>query len=467
MQNHVHPEKEAKKIAIVEAWKHFGWRYLLLFWGVTATVITLALNNFIFGLSLLNALLWLLFFPIVAVLSLIPCFIVYTILKSRLVTYPQAQDVEKFIQFNDESFKRSFGSNFRSTAPIEEIQEAYLNMRIDFKNDVLTTLRNRTKFANYKLTLNQAKFFVQHVIPELVNHSRAQDRAQVTEHYNRGNDFFNWFLGPTMIYTSAFFKTLEDTLEDAQRQKMDLVCKKLHLQEGEELLDLGCGWGTLVCHAAKYFGANTLGVTLAQNQADHGSEQARQMDVADKVRFGVHDYRDTPRRQFDKISCLEMAEHVGIRHFQTFLQQVYGMLKDDGLFYLQIAAIRRSWTYEDLNWAMFMDKYVFPGADASTPIWWVIGELEKAGFEIHSVENVGIHYSKTIQAWYDNWMRNEQLIKESKYAEKWFRQWAWFLAWSVIIAEQGTSTCYQILMHKNKSEFDRNFYIGEQRGFDY
>jgi cyclopropane fatty-acyl-phospholipid synthase-like methyltransferase len=385
----------------------------------------------------------------------------------------KSKNVNELLQFADTNWANSvFGSDRTASAPMSTLWEAYLDLKYDFKGDLLDTLRHRDEFVDYSMTFKLAKFFLKHVVPELLSHSRAQDRAQVTDHYDRGNDFFNSFLGETMIYTSAFYKSLDDSLEQAQRQKLDLVCRKLHLKEGEKMLDIGCGWGTLLCHAAKYYGADATGVTLSKEQVAWGTKQAKDMGVVDRVHPLVRDYRDTPlpqekaNKKYDKISCLEMAEHVGMRHFQSFLQQVYDMLDDDGLFYFQIASIRRSWTWEDLNWALFMDKYVFPGADASTPIWWVIEELEKAGFEVHSLENVGIHYSKTINAWYNNWKKNAEYIKEN-YGERWYRQWLWFLGWSTIIAENGTSTCYQMVLHKNVGRFDRDFYIGEHKTFDY
>jgi cyclopropane fatty-acyl-phospholipid synthase-like methyltransferase len=156
-----------------------------------------------------------------------------------------------------------------------------------------------------------------------------------------------------------------------------------------------------------------------------------------------------------------MAEHVGIKHFQKFLRQLYGLLQEHGILYLQIAGLRRNWSAEDFAWGLFMSKYIFPGADASLPLSYVTNQLEKAGFEIHSVENVGIHYSHTINRWYENWIRSREKIRAS-YGERWFRLWYTFLAWSVLIAEQGRSTCFQIVANKNLPSFNRHRWIGEK-----
>ena len=143
-----------------------------------------------------------------------------------------------------------------------------------------------------------------------------------------------------------------------------------------------------------------------------------------------------------------MAEHVGIKNFQDFLLQVNDMLKDDGIFYLQIAGLRRSWYWEDLIWGLFMGRYIFPGADASCPLAFVVSQLERAGFEIHRVENMGVHYAKTIEQWYKNWVSNKENVL-SKYKSWWYRIWSMFLAWSTIIARQGTSTVFMITCNKN------------------
>jgi cyclopropane fatty-acyl-phospholipid synthase-like methyltransferase len=136
------------------------------------------------------------------------------------------------------------------------------------------------------------------------------------------------------------------------------------------------------------------------------------------------------------------------------------LLEDDGVFYLQIAGLRRPWQYEDLVWGLFMNKYIFPGADASCPLAWVIGQLEYAGFEVQSVDTIGVHYSATLERWYQNWMKPEHKEKiVAKYGERWWRVWEFFLAWSTIISRQGSATCYQIVCHKNSSRFDRTRFI--------
>jgi len=229
----------------------------------------------------------------------------------------------------------------------------------------------------------------------------------------------------------------------------------MKFKDVERHLDIGCGWGTLVAHAAKHYGVDSTGITLGKNQTEFGNNRIKEYGADGKARIVCMDYRDIPTRpRYHKITCLEMAEHVGVRHFPAFLNQVKDMLEDDGLFFLQIAGLRRTWQFEDFIWGLFMAKYIFPGADASCPLAWVINQLEVAGFEVYSVDTIGVHYSGTIYRWYQNWLKNRDSITE-KYGKRWFRIWEIFLAWSTIISRQGSATCYQIVAHKNTNAFDR------------
>lgn len=256
-----------------------------------------------------------------------------------------------------------------------------------------------------------------------------------------------------MIYTSGIISDInsEETLEQLQDNKLGIVCEKIGLKEGDNMLDIGCGWGTLARYASANYNAKVTGVTLGRNQTAWGNAGLRKDGVPEsQSRILCNDYRDivAPAGGFDKITCLEMAEHVGVRYFSTFLRQVHDMLDDDGVFFLQIAGLRKSWQYEDLIWGLFMNKYIFPGADASTPLGFFIDSLEGAGFEIKHVDTIGVHYSATIWRWYRNWMGNRDKV-EAKYGKRWFRIWEYFLAYSTIISRQGSATCYQITCVKN------------------
>jgi len=267
-----------------------------------------------------------------------------------------------------------------------------------------------------------------------------------------------------MVYTCALFNVPDkESLEEAQRNKIDLVCKKIDLKQGETHLDIGCGWGTFVAHAAKNYGANSLGITIAREQIEWGSKQIAEMpdDIKSHAKVELMDYRDIPKsKKWNKITCLEMAEHVGVKNFRQFCKQLFGILEDDGLLYIQMCGLRPRWQFEDLVWGLFMAKYIFPGADASLPPGWVCQQLEYAGFEIHSVEVVTYHYAITIKRWYDTWVKNREAVVKA-YGERLWRMYYLFLGWSVLIAYQGTSGCYQIVAHKNVNSFNRGQFVGK------
>ncbi|KAJ2375695.1 hypothetical protein IW150_002407, partial [Coemansia sp. RSA 2607] len=365
------------------------------------------------------------------------------------------EPIESYITILDKELKAKYhGSN---KIPMEVFFEAYFNGDIDLTGDALKIFEMRYDWAFFPITVNVAKFFFLQWIPELLWHSKKQDETQVRDHYDRGDDFYAAFLGDRMVYTAGLVgdASRRETLEELQDNKMRDVCERMQMQPGDRHLDIGCGWGTLAAFAARNYGTESVGVTLGRNQTAFGNARAEAWGVGDAARILCMDYRDIPRRpRYKRITCLEMAEHVGVRKFQEFLLQVRDMLEDDGLFYLQIAGLRGAWQYEDFSWGLFMAKYIFPGADASCPLNWVIAQLEATGFEVRTSETVGVHYSATLARWYENWMGNKDKILAS-YGKRWFRVWEIFLAWSVIISRQGSATCYQIVAHKNRNAFDR------------
>ncbi|KAH6627602.1 S-adenosyl-L-methionine-dependent methyltransferase [Chaetomium tenue] len=382
--------------------------------------------------------------------------------KARL----PGRGVEHYLTFKNAADKAKYQG--RNKIPMETFHEMYFDGEVDFNGDALEVLEYRHDWANFRFTLSLIKYFLTGMMPEVIMHTRSQDEEQVRGHYDRGDDFYAWFLGPRMIYTSGIISDLtrEETLEELQDNKLAGVCEKIALKEGETMLDIGCGWGTLARFASVNYGAKVTGVTLGRNQTAWGNGAMRKVGVPeDQSKILCMDYRDIPVPEggYKKITCLEMAEHVGVRHFHGFCKQVYDMMDDDGVFFLQIAGLRKAWQYEDLTWGLFMNKYVFPGADASTPLGWFVDKLEGAGFEVKGIDTVGVHYSATLWRWYRNWMANKDKV-EAKYGKRWFRIWEFFLAYSTIISRQGSATCYQIVLHKNINAFHRVEGIPTQYG---
>ena len=400
----------------------------------------------------------------------VPSVIVYIIFQLWMWDTEEV-NTKKYIVFHDKALEAKYGNR---RYPMSELVDDFINSKVSFnkkveKGDCWKILQfHRQHFVSYKVGFRQIKWLLSQFIPPFLQfnglgygNSSVKDKKhtkkEIAEHYDRGNDFFNAFMGPTMVYTSGVFHGLHQTLEQAQFNKMQLICEKLQLKENETFLDIGCGWGTLTRHAVKEFGAVGTGVTLSVE----GKKWCDMKNDEENVETEIlcRDYRDIPKdRRFNKISSIEMAEHVGLANFvDPYLSGVYRLLEDDGIFLMQVAGLRQGSNWEDVAWGLFMSRYIFPGADASTPLNWYIRQLEVSGFEVHSVETIGRHYSHTLHKWYDNWMSNKKkIMKNPKYGEGLFRLWEIFLAWSVIAAGQGSATCYQIACHKNKYDFPRD-----------
>jgi cyclopropane fatty-acyl-phospholipid synthase-like methyltransferase len=373
------------------------------------------------------------------------------------------KNLSDFVVFKDASLARRMA---RQKPAMSALCEAYLAEALDIP-DLEAFFDARAELVDYSLTFEHVKQFVTRMVPEWTLHSLAQDRRIVREHYDRGDDFFAAFLGERMVYTSGIFLDETQSLEQGQDNKLELVCQKLGLQQDAELLDVGCGWGTLALHAAKQYGARATGVTLSRNQTAFGNARIERAGLAERARIECRDYREIPAKTYDRIVSLEMVEHVGLKNLDGFFQLISQRLKDDGLFLLQFAGLRRGGGMgvppaglrpEDMIWGLFMNKHVFPGADASPPLSTMLRAMEKAGFGIYSVENISIHYSLTIRRWHENWRRNAEAVRQS-YGERWFRLWNFFLAWSWRIGAQGNSECFQVVAHKNLDDFDRKIFL--------
>ncbi len=367
------------------------------------------------------------------------------------------KSITDYVDFNDTSLERKYSDR---RIPMATLYEAYFDGDVDLPDDegIYDLLADRDLFVKYWLTPEHFKWAVTNFLPEVLIHSKEQDKRIVREHYDRGNDFFEWFLGERMVYTSGFFENSDQTLKTAQDNKMNLVCEKLQLEPGDKLLDIGCGWGTLVAHAAKHYGVDATGVTLAEEQTRYANRRMRDWGIDDRARVLCKDYREIPDEKFDKIVSLEMVEHVGVKNLQNYYDGVYDLLTDEGIFLVQWTGLRRGLRPEDMIWGLFMNKYVFPGADASLCPAPMIKATEKSNFEMHSMENITEHYGWTIRKWHENWMHHREDVLDA-YGERWYRVWHFFLAWSSIIAKQGNAACFQVVMNKNLDHYDRSKYI--------
>lgn len=407
------------------------------------------------------------FFALLSVLPLLVAFWTYVSTYSprtnEKVKLP-GRPVEHYITFKREEDKAKWHG--RNKVPLQTFAEMYLDGLVDFKGDVLEVLEYRHDWASFAFTWQLFKFIVGTFFVDVLFHTKAQDEEQIRPNYDSGNDHYAWFLGPRMIYTSGIISDVEkeETLEEMQDNKMAVVCEKIGLKEGETMLDIGCGWGTLAKFASVNYGAKVTGVTIAENQTAWARDGLLKAGVSEEQsRILCMDYRDIPNTKFDKITQLEMGEHVGIRKLTGFFRQCYDMLNDDGSMYVQLSGLRQAWQYEDFIWGLYLNKYIFRGADASTPLWYYVKCLEAAGFEIKGIDTVGVHYSGTLWRWYRNWVGNVEAIK-AKYGPRWYRIWELFLAWSVIASRQGSATCYQMVVVKNLNSTHRINGVPSQYG---
>lgn len=418
---------------------------------------------------------FLVFFTVTAIPILLAYWTVLSSFSPRInekVKFPN-KPVSHYLEYHTPELKAKYeesNGGKGTKIPMETFQELFFTGKVSFKGDCLDVLEYRHDWATFAFTLSLFRYFLLGMIPEIISHSKSQDEEQVRDHYDRGDDFYTWFLGPRMIYTSGVITdiTAEESLEQLQDNKLKIVADKIQLLADDVVLDLGCGWGTWATYGSSQYGAKFTGITLGKNQTKWGNTLLSKYGVdASQSEVVCCDYRDAPKSRkpngkYDKITCLEMAEHVGIRRFGAFLEQVHDALEDDGLFFLQYAGLRKLWQYEDLVWGLFMNKYIFPGADASTPLSFVASALETAGFEVVSIDNIGVSYSATLWRWYRNWIGNKDKVV-GKYGIKWYRIWEYFLASSTITSRQGGATCYQFVLRKNLNSYHRVNYVPAQK----
>lgn len=248
---------------------------------------------------------------------------------------------------------------------------------------------------------------------------RRRDADFIRFHYDVGNDFYGLFLDPAMIYSSAVFPHEEAGLDEAQRHKLDLICRKLNLKPGQRLLDIGCGWGGLACHAARHFGVTVHGVTLSPAQLEYGQAEVARQGLGDRVILELVDYREIKvEGVYDAVSQIEMFEHLGFRNHDAHFARVHRLLKPGGLYFHQ-ASVRRGHGPADRNGAprptattRTITRFIFPGGELDT-LGMTTTALGRHGFEVLDVQTLREHFERTLRIWsqrlYDNRDRAEAL----------------------------------------------------------
>lgn len=281
-------------------------------------------------------------------------------------------------------------------------------------------------------------------------HSPERDRRAVTFHYDVSNDFYQLWLDRSMVYSCAYFKSPNDHLDIAQEQKLDYICRKLRLRAGQRLLDIGCGWGALVIHAAKHFGVDAEGITLSEPQAEWARSRIAEAGLENKAKIEMRDYREISATSelYDAIASIGMAEHVGRGRLPDYFAAAHRALKPGGVFLNQaitediIARPGKPAGFE----GSFIEQYVFPDGD-TPPLPSMLRAAETSGFEIRDVENLREHYSLTLR----HWLRRLEAHHDEALRfvdETTYRVWRLYIAGSAHGFRSGHIAVYQTLLAK-------------------
>ncbi|MFB6591499.1 class I SAM-dependent methyltransferase [Streptomyces diastaticus] len=273
-------------------------------------------------------------------------------------------------------------------------------------------------------------------------HSKGRDRQAISHHYDVGNDFYERVLGPSMVYSCAYWQD-DATLESAQCDKLDLICRKLGLGPGMRLLDVGCGWGAMALHAAREYGVQVVGVTLSREQAAYARKRAAEQGLADRVEIRVQDYRDVRDGPYDAISSIGMAEHVGAVRYLEYAEDLYALLKPGGRLLNHQIGRRPQDDESAYHVDTFIDAYVFPDGELA-PVGSTVTQLERAGFEVRDLEALREHYALTLRAWVrnleDHWEECARLAGAGR-----ARVWLLYMAASALSFERNRIGVNQIL----------------------
>jgi cyclopropane-fatty-acyl-phospholipid synthase len=277
---------------------------------------------------------------------------------------------------------------------------------------------------------------------------RRGNRANIQHHYDVSNAFYRMWLDERMVYSCAYFRTDADSLDQAQAQKLDHICRKLLLAPGEEFLDIGCGWGALILHAARTYGVNATGITLSQNQHDHVKARIKEDGLEDRVRVELRDYLELPEdRLYDKVASIGMFEHVGIHDYPRYFGKIRRVLKPGGLVLNH--GITHNWLgASSLGSGIgdFIEEYVFPGGQLAH-VSRVIQGLAADGLELIDAEALREHYARTLWHWVDRLEANADAARKEVGEER-FRVWRIYLAGSAYAFDRGWLSLFQLLAGK-------------------
>lgn len=357
---------------------------------------------------------------------------------------------------------------------LETLVRHYAAGHIDFEGGDLLAFIGlaRQKKAKVKGRHLRKGFLLKHALPLLLafedkvqlaheytddatgrRQARRDDKKFIQFHYDIGNDFYALFLDPEMQYSCAYFTDWDNSLEQAQHDKLEMICKKLRLQPGERFLDIGCGWGGLLCHAAKNYGVKAHGVTLSQTQHDYTVEKVRRLGLEDRVRVELRNYESLDG-EYDKIASIGMYEHVGIANYPTYFGKLNDLLRDRGILLnhgitRRVKRSRRKFRRMVPEKRLLL-KHIFPGSELDH-IGNSLKVMEAHGFEIRDVENWREHYALTCRLWHQRLVANKDKAIAQIGSEK-YRMWIAYLAGVSFAFNDGALRIYQTVAIKQKSK---------------
>lgn len=331
---------------------------------------------------------------------------------------------------------------------LENLGRAYVEGHIDVDGQVcdVIDIAHRIAEAGARLDTGGAHW-ARRVLHRVANaHTREQDRTAIRHHYDVSNAFYAEWLDPAMVYSCAYFETGHETLEQAQRRKIDHILTKLRITPGQTLLDIGCGWGALVLRAAQQFGARCVGITLSSNQFELARERVLAARLDGLVEIRLQDYRDV-RGPFDRISSVGMFEHVGLDNLPAYFRIVRDLLAPGGW------ALNHGITSTDPQngetshgGGRFIDQYVFPRGELPH-VGTVLTTMQEGGLEVFDVENLRRHYARTLQCWSDAFEAKATRLKSLVDEQRW-RIWRMYLAGSQWAFEHDELALFQVLCHR-------------------
>jgi len=333
---------------------------------------------------------------------------------------------------------------YLANADLAKLGEAYVEGHIDVEGPIGDAIRSAESLA--RRLGGERKGRLPQVLKNL--HTKKNDSAAIRYHYDVSDDFYRLWLDERMVYSCAYYRTGEETLDEAQVQKLDHICRKLRLAPGDRFLDIGCGWGALVMHAVQHYGVRALGVTLSQNQHALASKHIRAAGLEDRCEVRVQDYRDIPGEgAFDKIASVGMFEHVGLKNLPVYFGAVRRLLADGGIVLNHgITSVDPESRTVGLGAGDFIGKYVFPHGELPH-LSLVIREMGAAGLEVMDSETLRLHYAKTLEHWSARLEAN--LDRAREYAgEKRLRIWRTYLAGCAHAFAEGWVSIQQVLAVK-------------------